>query len=148
MSLKNHNRQFLRSEGKGQDARNLKQMRIYKPMPSLVNQPSLFACCAAGLFHTSQGVGFVSVFVMKSSSNKERKGKETERVQIYSGGTDTVMHEGLDPARNARGSGTVQTLCQCGSLILGAQCTPPQLLQSRHGQCGLAQLRAKGWRAR
>lgn len=110
-SLKNHNRQFLRSEGKGQDERNRNQMRIYKPVPSLVNQPSAFACCAAGLFYTSQGVGFVSAFLMKLPFKEERTGKETKQVQIYSDGTDTVMHKGLDPARNARGSGTVQTLC-------------------------------------
>lgn len=101
-------------------------------MPSLVNQPSAFACCAAGLFYTSQGVGFVSAFLMKLSFKKERKGKETEQVQIYSDGTDTVMHEGLDPARNARGSGTVRTLCRCGSphpwCTLGLS---TRLLQSR-----------------
>lgn len=128
MSLKNHNRQFLRSEGKGQDERNLNQTRIYKPMPSLVNQPLLFAFCAAG---HSQGAGFVFVFLMKLSFQTERKGKETKQVQIYSGGTDTVMHDGLDPARTARGSGAVQTLCQCGSLVLGARGTPTGLLQSR-----------------
>lgn len=89
-------------------------------MPSLVNQPSAFACRAAGLFYTSQEVGFVSAFLMKLSFKKERKGKETEQVQIYSDGTDTVMHEGLDPARNAR------TVVLCGHfanvdpLILGA----------------------------
>lgn len=83
-------------------------------MRSLVNQPSLFAHCAAGLFYNSQGVGFVSAFLMKLCFKKERKGKETEQVQIYSGGTDTAMHEGLDPARNARRSGTVWTLCQRG----------------------------------
>lgn len=83
MSLKNHNRQFLRSEGKGQHKRNLNQTRIYKPMPSLVNQPLLFAFCAAGLFYTSQGLGFVSVFLMKLSFQTERKGKETKQVQIY-----------------------------------------------------------------
>lgn len=115
MSLKNCNRQFLRSEGKGQDERNLNQMGIYKPMPSLVSQPLLFACCAAGLSYTSQGMGFVSVFLMKLSFKTERKGKETEQLQVYCSGKDTIMHEGLDPARNARGSGTVQTLCQCGS---------------------------------
>lgn len=113
MSLKNHNRQFLRSEGKGQHETNLNQMRIYKPMPSLVNQPLLFAFCADGLFYTSQGVGFVSVFLMKLSFQRERKGTETEQEEIHSGGTDTVMHEGLDPARNTRGSATVGTLFPC-----------------------------------
>lgn len=92
MSLKNRNRQFLRSEGKGQDERNLNQTRMYKPMPSLVSQPLIFACCAAGLSYTSQGVGFVSVFLMKLSFKTERKGKETKQVQVYSSGKDTVMH--------------------------------------------------------
>lgn len=115
MSLKNHIRQLLRSEGKGQDKRNLNPTRIYKPLPSLVNQPLLFAFCAAGLFYTSQGVGFVSVFLTTLPFQTERKGKETKQVQLYSGGTDTVMHDGLHPARTARGSGAVRTLCRRGS---------------------------------
>lgn len=146
MSLKNHNRQFLRSEGKSQHKRNLNQTRIYKPMPSLVNQPLLFAFCAAELFYTSQGLGFVSVFLMKLSFQTERQGKETKQVQIYTVVAQTQSCTTGSILPGLQGAVVQCGHCQCGSPVLGA---PLQgSCRAGHGQCGLAQLWDKGWRAR
>lgn len=126
MSLKNHNRQFLRSEGKGQDERNLNQTRIYKPMPSLVNQPLLFAFCAAGLFYTSQGLGFNEIIF---PNRKKGKGNQAS--------TDIQRWHRHSHARRARSCQDCKgQWCSVDTLpmwIPRPRCTrhPTGLLQSR-----------------